>query len=67
VKDASGVVSTIALSPVLEVLRRRRSATTPRGDGGLDGTEKMSKDMAMTAMPRIGARWGCVNWGLRGG
>ena len=31
---------------------------------GLDWTGKISKDMRMTAMPRIGARWSCVDWGL---
>ena len=30
---------------------------------GLDGTGKISKDMAMTAMPRIDARRSCVNQG----
>ena len=42
-------------------------AAAPRGHRGLDGTGKISKDMAMTAMPRIDARWSCVNQGLRGG
>jgi hypothetical protein len=28
---------------------------------GLDGNGKISKDMRMTAMPRIDARWSCVD------
>ena len=67
VKATAESVSAIALSPVLEVLWRRRSAAAPRGALGLDGTRKISKDMAMTGMPRIDARLSCAERGFRGG
>jgi hypothetical protein len=41
-----------------------KSAPPPASNRGLDWTGKISKDMRMTAMPRIGARWSCVDWGL---
>jgi hypothetical protein len=43
-----------------EVLRRRPSAEARKATRGLDGNGKISKDMRMTAMPRIDARWSCV-------
>ena len=58
--------STIALTIVFEVLRRRPSASAPEATRGLDGAGKISKDMAMTAMPRIGARRSCVDEGSCG-
>jgi hypothetical protein len=41
-----------------------KSAPPPASNGGLDWTGKIIKDMRMTAMPRIGARWSCVDWGV---
>jgi hypothetical protein len=67
VKAPAESFSTIALSPrprtsAAETVRRH-----PARPRGLDGTGKISKDMAMTATPRIDARWSCVDQGLRGG
>jgi hypothetical protein len=55
VKTPADSVSTIALTFVPRLLRRRRSAAALRTTRGLDENGKISKDIRMTAMPRIGA------------
>jgi hypothetical protein len=56
-EDAGGVVIYDAFTRILEVLRRRRPAAAREATRGLDGNGKISKDMMMSATPRIGARW----------
>ena len=54
-EGASGGVSTICFTRRPECSAAEAVRRHPRGARGLDGTGKISKDMAMTAMPRIGA------------
>jgi hypothetical protein len=62
-EDAGGrraLPSVLALS---SRFHRGGAACAREATRGLDETRKISKDMRMTAMPRIGARWSLLTRG----